>query len=155
MSSYARTYHENEIELLPVSSKRTFPPAPFPRKYVHCVIDDLYYVVQAVHALRADGHDAANIHVMSCWDYVAAVEHRHEQRSRLSKVLTRFLSFLDEGFGDSYLHEALRGNHILMVRLSRYEQIKRVRDMLILHNARIIKYVDTWTVTYLSPPLAE
>lgn len=57
---------------------------------------------------------------------------------------------MDEGFGDLYLHEALRGNHIFMVRLSRPEQMQRVCAMLLLHNARLIRYVGTWTVTCLS-----
>ncbi len=34
---------------LSVSSERTFPAAPFPRKYVHSVFDDLQDAVQAVH----------------------------------------------------------------------------------------------------------
>ena len=159
MSSYRPTYHEDkdghEIALPPVSSQQTFPPAPFPRKYIHCVFDDLYDLVQAVYALRADGHNAGDIHVMSCWDYIEAVEHKCQQQSYLPTMLTRFFDFLDEGLGEVYLHEALRGTHLLMVRLSHSEQIKRVRDMLILHHSRTIRYVDTWTVTYLSPSREE
>lgn len=150
MNSYVQTYNESEYELLPVSSERTFPPAPFPRKYVHCVIDDLYYAVQAVHALRADGSNARDIHVMASWDFVEAAEHR-QQQSHLSMRLMRLLSFFDEGFGNVYLHEALRGHHILMVRLSSNERMEQVRDMLARHYAHLIKYVDTWTVTDLSP----
>ena len=147
-----KTYDEFEAyEQLPVSSQRTFPPAPFPRKYVHCVIDDLYYVVEAVHALRAAGYDARDIHVMACWDFVEAVERRQQQQSFLSKVLTGLCSFIDEDFIDAYLHEALRGHHILAVRLSRNEQREQVRDVLTLHYARLMKYVDTWTVTDLPP----
>ena len=156
---YARTSDDNEYErngapygtsLQPISSKPVFPPAPFPRKYVHCVIGDLDYLVQAVHALQADGHDVAHIHVMVCWDYVRAVETRERQRNTLSKILHRFLSLLDDTSGDIYLQEALQGNHVLMVRLSGYEQTKCVRDMLLLHNAHHIRYVDTWTVCELS-----
>ena len=159
MSSYRPTYHENEekdeMASPPVSSQRTFPPAPFPRTYVHCVFDDLYDVVHAVYALRADGHNAGDIHVMSCWDYVEAVERERQQQGSLSKLLRRLFDFLDEGFGDVYLREALQGNHVLMVRLSRAQQIKRVCDMLMLHHARRVRYVDTWTVTYLSPSTEE
>ena len=138
-------------EQLPVSSQRIFPAAPFPRKYLHCVIDDLYYVVEAVHALRAAGYDGGDVHVMACWDFVEACERRQRRQSRLSKVLTRLLSFIDEGFGDVYLHEATRGGHILAVRLYRKEQVEQVRDVLTLHYARLMKYVDTWTVTDLVP----
>jgi hypothetical protein len=115
------------------------------------VIDDLYYAVQAVHALRADGSNARDIHVMASWDFVEAVERREQRQSHLSKVLMRLLSFFDEGFGDVYLHEALRGHHILLVRLSRTERMEQVRDMLACHYAHLIKYVDTWTVADLSP----
>jgi hypothetical protein len=152
VDSYEKSHNEREYELLPATSERTFPPAPFPRMYVHCVIDDLYNVVQAVHALRAAGSNARDIHVMACWDFVEAVERRQQrQQSRLSKMLKRLLSFFDEGFSDVYLHEALRGHHILMVRLSSNEQLEQVRDILARHDAYLIKYVDTWTVTDLSP----
>ena len=154
MSFSAQMYGENEDEremvVLPVSSQRTFPPAPFPRKYIHCVFDDLDYIVQVVYALHADGHDIKDIYIMSCWDYVAAIERKRQRQSKLAKMFTSFLHFLDEGFGDMYMREALRGNHILMVRLAHPEQKKRVRDMLLRHNARHISYVDTWTVSDLS-----
>src|SRR5258708_39253526 len=57
------------IEQLPVSSQRTFPPAPFPRKYVHSVFDDLQDAMQAVHALRAAGYDVRDIHLMAGWGF--------------------------------------------------------------------------------------
>ncbi len=150
--------NHDKYELLPVSSERAFPTAPFPRKYVHCVIDNLRDAVQAVYALRAAGYDARDIHVMACWDFVEAVERRHQQQSRLSKMLSRLIAFFDEGFGELYLHKALRGQHILAVRLCRYEQMEQVRDLLSSHAAHLIKYVDTWTVADLlpatDPPLA-
>jgi hypothetical protein len=115
------------------------------------VIDGLEYIVQAVLALHADGFDAGDIHVMSCWDYTDAVEQRQQRQNYLFKALARLLSFLDEGFGDVYLQEALRGHHILMVHLRNDEQKERVRAMLASHYAHHIKYVDTWTVADLPP----
>ncbi len=151
-----KTFDEFEAyEQLLVSSQRIFPAAPFPRKYLHCVIDDLYHVVEAVHALRAAGYDAGDIHVMACWDFVEAFERRQRRQSRLSKALTRLCSFIDEGFGDAYLHEAVRGHHILAVRLYRKGQVEQVRDVLTLHYARLMKYVDTWTVTDLVPSAGQ
>ena len=122
---------------LSVSSERTFPAAPFPRKYVHSVVDDFQDAVQAVQVLRAAGYDARDIHLMASWDYIEAVERR--------QAPTGFLSSIDEGFVDVYLHEARRGHHILTVRLSRYEQILRMRNLLAAHHAHLVKYVDTWT----------
>ncbi|HJT58088.1 MAG TPA: hypothetical protein VJ761_16405 [Ktedonobacteraceae bacterium] len=140
-----------ELKQLFVSSQRTFPRAPFPRQCVHCVMNDLANVVQAVHALWADGFKATDTHVMASWDFVEAVERNQQRRGSFSSLLRRILSFLDEGLGEAYLDEARRGNHILAVRLSCIEQLHRVHDLLILHNARLIKYVDTWTVTDLAP----
>lgn len=143
-----RETHAN-CDLPPVSSERVFPVAPFPRNYVHCVMADLYDVVQAVQALRVAGYDPGDIHVMSCWDYVDAVEQK--QRGVLSKVFRRFLSFFDEGFSDAYLQEAMRGNHILVVRLASSEQTKLVRDLLLSHHAYLIKYMDVLMVADLVP----
>ncbi len=74
---YTKTPDTPDIyEQLSVPSQRTFPAAPFPRKYVHSVFDDLHYAMQAVHALQAAGYDVRDIHLMAGWDYVEAVERR-------------------------------------------------------------------------------
>src|SRR5436305_14617610 len=99
-------------EQLPVSSERTFPAASFPRQYVHCVVDDLRYAVQAVYALRAAGYAAGDIHVMASWDFVEAVERRDLQQNCFTRILTRILSFIDEDFGNVYLSAALRSKHV-------------------------------------------
>jgi hypothetical protein len=142
---------QDTYEQLLVSSRRTFPTAPFPRKYVHCVIDELEHVVQAFHTLRAAGYDAGDIHVMTCWDFVEAVERGYRGQNRLARAVTRFLSFMDGDFGHAYLQEALRGHHFLAVRLSRQVQIEQVRELLKLHYAHLMKYIDTWTITDLLP----
>lgn len=152
--NYEKTHDAYHVdEQLPVSSQRTFPAAPFPRKYIHCVIDDLDYLVQAVHALRAVGFDARDIHIMTCWDFVEAVEHKYQWQSRLTRALTHLLSFMDGNVGHAYLQEALRGKHFLAVRLSRHEQMHQVRELLRFHFAHLMKYVDTWTITDLLPSL--
>ena len=76
--NYMKTYED--YEQLPVSSERTFPAAPYPRTYIHSVLDDLYDAVQAVHALRSMDVNPGDIHVMASWDYVEAVEQRKRKR---------------------------------------------------------------------------
>jgi hypothetical protein len=127
-------------EQITMSSQRTLPAAPFPRKYVHSVFDDLPDAMQAVQALRAAGYDARDIYIMSNWDYVEAVEG--------GQTLVNFLFSIDY---DVYLQEARRGRHILAVRLYSYEQMKQMRDLLAPHHAHLMRYVDTWTVTQLLP----
>jgi hypothetical protein len=138
-------------EQVPISSERAFPAASFPRQYVHCVVNDLRYAVEAVYALRAAGYDAGNIHVMASWDYVEAVERRYQRQNCLTRILTLILSFLDEDFAEVYLRAAQQGKPVLMVRLSDREQMEQVRNVLADHHAHLIKYVDTWTVTTLCP----
>ena len=86
---------------------------------------------------------------MASWDFVEAVEAEPQQHHRLGEALMRFFSFLDDSF-DVYLREARWGCHILAVRISRHEQIMQVRDALVPHHARHVKYIDTWTVADLS-----
>jgi len=127
-------------EQLALSSQRTLPAAPFPRKHVHCVFDDLRDAVQASLLLLESGYDGKNIHILANRDYVEAVEQ--------GQTLISFLASIDL---DVYLQEACRGHHILAVRLSRYEQMEQVRDLLAPYHAHLMKYVDTWTVTELLP----
>ncbi|MGZ3615915.1 MAG: hypothetical protein ACXWOL_03380 [Ktedonobacteraceae bacterium] len=93
----------NVVELLerykqaPVSSERTFPAYPFPRKYVHCVIDSLEDAVKAVFALRVAGCATEDIHVMASWDFVEAFERLHQRKKGFYKVLKRLYAFMDEG----------------------------------------------------------
>ena len=136
-------------EQLTISSQRTLPVAPYPRKHVHAAFDTLEDAVQAVRALRAAGYDLGDIALMASWDFVEAVEEEPQLDHRLGEALMRFLSFLDDSF-DVYLREARWGRHILAVRISRHEQIVQVRDVLVTHHARHVKYIDTWTVADLS-----
>lgn len=152
---YVNTYMYPEIKYvdkrLPVSSERTLPAAPFPRKYMHCVMDDLESTVEAVYALRAASYDAGDIHIIASWDYVEATEKRERRGNRLARMFAHFYAFLDEGLGDVYMSEARQKGHILLVRLARKEQLGQACALLKVHQARLIKYVDTWTVADLSP----
>ena len=139
----------------PVSSERTFPVNPFPRKHVHCVIDSLEDAVKVVFALRVAGYATEDIHVMASWDFVEAVERLHQHKNGFVTMLKRLYAFFDEGFADVFLHEAYKGHHILIVRLSGGEQLAQVGDILASHQAYLMKYVDTWTVTDLQPSRCE
>ncbi len=144
----ARTKRDEQT---PVSSERAFPPAPFPRKYIHCVIDDLRSGVEAVLELRASGFAPEDIHIWSCWDYEEAIIQQRQRQGSLSKLFTRILSLIDTNMEDAYLDESRRGHHILAVRLSGSEQTELARALLAAHHAHLIKYVDTWAVADLPP----
>ena len=154
MKNSSTTYEGDAMLTLLV--QQTFPPAPYPRKYVHSAIDDLQQAEQAVQALQAAGYDGSRIYLFASQEFVAALEHRLRQHSRLSNRLSRFFASTDDGFpGDVYLQEAQCGHPILVVHLTRPEQMQQVRDLLAPYCAHHIKYIGTWTVTDLPSSAAS
>jgi len=134
------TSEELIAEQTPLSTKWALPAAPFPRKYVHSVFVDLQDARRAALVLRAAGFDERDIHVLQSHDFVEALA---QGQSALG-----FLTSMDY---DVYLREASRGSSFLVVRPTRYAQLKQIRDLLAPHHARLAKYIDTWTVTDLLP----
>jgi|SRR5579883_1694918 hypothetical protein len=130
-------------EQLTVSSRLVFPSNPYPRKYIHCVIDDPRDVAQAIQTLQMAGYSDDDIHVMSGPDFAAAIERGYEQRNTLFQSLTHL--FFDYDFDRVYTPEAQRGHTILSVRPFSHDHIMKVRDLLIPHHAHLMKYIDTWT----------
>ena len=117
---------------------RTLPAAPFPRKYVHAVFENAQDALRAALTLAAAGYATRDIHILTGQEYVEAIEQRHT-----------FMSFLSSSDLDGYMQEARRGGMILAVRIPGYEQMRQVRDLLAPRGARLMKYVDTWTVAHL------
>jgi hypothetical protein len=146
---------QNKKEQLALSSQQIFPADSYPRKYVHSVFDDAQDAAQAIQELQKLGYDAQNIHFLMSQDYVRAIEQGDPQQSGVFNALAHLISAFDYGFADVYMNEALRGGHLLAVRLSRYEQIIQVRDLVVSHHARLVKYIGTWTFADLSPSLAH
>ena len=128
------------VEHLPMSTQRTLPVAPFPRKYVHSVFVDLQDARQAAQALRAAGFDEKDIYILESRDFVEAVS---QGQSPLD-----FLTSMDY---DVYLCEASAGRSFLVVRPASFAQLKQIRNLLAPHHAYIVKYIDTWTVAELLP----
>lgn len=126
------------IEKLPGSARQALPEAPFPRKYVHSVFDDPRDAQRACFTLIAAGYNAEDIHILTYESYVEATERKH--------TIGDFISSRDV---DDYLREARRGACILAMRVSGREQAVQVRELLAPHGARIMKHIDTWTVTPL------
>ncbi len=125
---------------LSLPSEQVFPTAPFPRKYVHSVFNDLPDAVQAVLTLLAADFEARDIHILASREYLEAVER--------GQTLLGSLTSMDL---DEYLQEASRGRFILVMRPSSYEQIMQVRNLLAPHHAHLMKYIDTWTTVDLIP----
>jgi hypothetical protein len=127
-------------EPLAMSKKRILPATPFPRKYVHSVFADLQDAKQAAQTLRGAGFGERDIYVLESGDFVEAVLR--------SQSPLGFLTSMDD---DLYMREASRGHSFLAVRPANFAQLKPICDLLALHNARLVRYIDTWTVAELLP----
>jgi hypothetical protein len=136
----ATTMTSYTMEELPGTRQQALPEASFPNKYVHSVLDDQQDALQASLTLIAAGYNAEDIHILTYESYVEATERKHS--------IGDFVSSKDV---DDYLREARRGACILAVRVSGHEQAEQVRKLLAPHGARIMKHIDTWTVTPLLP----
>jgi hypothetical protein len=126
------------VEQLPVSTKRTLPADPFPRKYVLSVFVDLQDAGQAALALRAAGFDERGIHVLQSREFVEAVA---QDQSPFNIVTS-----IDY---DIYLREASRERFFLAVHPASYARLNQIRDLLAPHHAYLARYIDTWTLTEL------
>jgi hypothetical protein len=128
------------VELLPVPTKRALPAGPFPRKYVHSVFVNVQDARQAALALRAAGFEEQHIHILDSRDFVEAVSQGQSPFD--------FLTSMDY---DVYLREVSRGRTFVSVRPANYTQLRQIRDLLAPHRARLVNYIDTWTMTPLLP----
>lgn len=134
------TMTPDTIEQARVSSQRTLPSTPFPRKYIHCVFDNPQDALQAFPKLLAAGYDSKDINILASRDYVEAVE---RGQTLIGSLISSNL--------DEYVSESRQGSRILVVRIFRHEQMEQVRNLLAPHHAHLMKYVDTWTTTELVP----
>ena len=134
------TSEELIVEQSPVSTKRALPAGPFPRKYVHSVFANGQDARRAALALLAAGFDEKNIHILDSRAFVEAVSQGQSPFD--------FLTSMDYNV---YLREASRGRTFVAVRSANYGQLKQIRDLLAPHHARLVNYIDTWTMTPLLP----
>ena len=133
-----KTFDTSEMLFTPLQP--TIPANPFPRKHLHCVFDAWEDAARGYRILEEVGYNASNIHILTGEDYIGAIEHKQS-----------LISFLTSGDIDIYRQEAQRGHHILVVHAVGYEQMKQLRNLLLPHHARLMKYIDTWTTVDLLP----
>jgi len=140
MNSTMTRNTQKTFEELSITSERTLPATPFPRKYIHSAFNDRQDALQAAQSLRSAGYDARDIYMLTYADYEEAIGR--------GQTLISSLSSTDL---DVYLDEARHGRTILAVRLASPGQIEQARDLLAPHRAHQVRYVDTWTVAQLLP----
>ena len=129
----------------------TQPGTADPKHYMMAVIDDVKEAQDAVQALRHADIPAEDIRLFERHEIIEYVEHTEKTRglrSRIADVLQAITSD-DDAHVLIYVEEALRGHAILNIYASTFEQAERVKDILVAHHARNIKYFGRWAITIL------
>src|SRR5947209_14727850 len=129
----------------------TQPGAGYPKHYVMAVIDDVKEAQDAVQALRNADIPAEDIRLFERHEIIEYAEHTERTRSLRSRIADVFQAITSDEDAHVliYVEEALRGHAILNVYASTSGQAERVKDILVDHHARTIKYFGRWAITIL------
>ena len=115
------------------------------------VIDDVKEAQDAVEALRLAGIPAEDIRLFESQEVLEYAEHTERTRSLGTRIADVFQAITSDEDAHVliYVEEALRGHAILNVYAPTDEQVERVKDILVAHHARNIKYFGRWAITVL------
>lgn len=129
----------------------TRPGAVYPKHYIMAVIDEVKEAEDAVQALRHAGIPAEDIRLFESHEVLEFAEHTERTRSLRSRIADVFQAITSDEDAHVliYVEEALRGHAILNVYAPTDEQVERVKNILVAHRARTIKYFGRWAITVL------
>jgi nucleotide-binding universal stress UspA family protein len=146
-SAKSRVTAETQERAFPL----TRPGAVYPKHYIMAVIDDVKEAQDAVQSLHKAGIPAEDIRLFESHEVLEYAEHTEKTRSLGSRIADVFQAVTSDEDAHVliYVQEALRGHAILNVYAPTDEQAERVKDILVAHHARTIKYFGRWAITVL------
>ena len=120
------------------------------------VLGSLQEAEQAVQALVDAGYHVENMALIQSHDFPSALQERWRKKGRLGQMLYQLEVTTDEGSLVELLEAAARpGSAILTLYVPHREHLASVSALLFNHGAHLVKYVGTWSVEDLFPPLQE
>jgi len=129
---------------------------PSPGKHVVGVFDSLQEGEQAVQALVDAGYHAEDMAFIPSQDFPSAFQERLQKEGLFWRIIHYLQVTSDEGTLGELLNAAARqGSHITVVYVPHREHIDEVSTLLFNHGARFVRYVGSWSVEDLLPPLQE
>ena len=129
---------------------------PSPRKHVVGVLSSLQEAEQAVQALVEAGYQVEDMALIQSHDFPAALQERWRKGGRVGQMLYQLEVTTDEGSLVELLEAAARPESaILSLYMPHRQHLAAVSALLFNHGARLVKYVGTWSVEDLFPPLQE
>ncbi len=129
------------------------PGAAYPKDYVIAVIDDAQEAQPVMRELEDAGIVAEDIHFFTSREVLESAEDTAVTRSFFSRIADVFQAVASDDDANVliYVEEARRGKHIINVLAEKAEQVEMIRNILVKHHARNVKYFGRWAVTVLHP----
>ena len=129
---------------------------PIPKKQMVGVFDSLQEGEQAVQALMDAGYHVEDIALIPSQDFPSALQEHLRKEGRFQQFMHQLQVTTDEGsLGELLLAAARQGSAIISLYVPQREHIDEVSALLFNHGARLVKYVGTWSIVDLFPPLKE
>jgi len=128
----------------------------FPGEHVVGVLGSLQEAEQAVQALVDAGYHAEDIALIPSQDFPSALQEHRRKEGRFGQMMHQLQVTTDEGsLGELLEAPARMGSAIIFLYVPQREHLDEVSALLFNHGARLVKYVGTWSVEDLFPPLKE
>src|SRR5256884_5629326 len=128
----------------------------FPGKHMMGVLGSLQEGEQAVQALVDAGYHVEDMALIPGQDFPAALQEHVRKEGRFWHIMHQLQVTTDEGSLGELLEASARpGSAIISLYVPQHEHIDEVSALLFNHGARLVKYVGTWSVEDLFPPLKE
>jgi hypothetical protein len=128
----------------------------FPGKHVVGVLGSLQEGEQAVQALVDAGYHVEDMALIPSQDFPSALQEHVRKEGRFWHIMHQLQVTTDEGsLGELLEASAPPGSAIISLYVPQGEHLDEVSALLFNHGARLVKYVGTWSVEDLFPPLKE
>jgi len=128
---------------------------PFPSKHVVGVFDSLQEGEQAIQELLDAGYHVQDITFILGQDYPSALQEHLRQEGLFWRMMHQLQVTTDEGsIGELFKAAARQGSYIIAISVPQRGHVTEVSALLFKHRARLVKYIDTWSVEDLVPPEA-
>jgi hypothetical protein len=115
------------------------------------VIDEVKEAEDAVQELQKAKVPAGDIRLFERHEIIQYVEDAETNRGLRSRIADVFQAIVSDEDAHVlvYVEEALRGHAILNVYAATVEEAEQVKEILVKHHARTIKYFGRWAITIL------
>ncbi len=124
----------------------------FPGKHVVGVLDSLQEAEQAVDA----GYHVEDMALIPSQDFPSALQERVRKEGRFWHIMHQLQVTTDEGSLGELLEASARpGSAIISLYVPQGEHLDEVSALLFNHGASLVRYVGTWSVEDLFPPLKK